>query len=394
MKYLKNYKWTWDLVSPSLKAKFQYLYNLEMVNRANALANSARIPGLKSDIQQRLNDLQNLRQKILREKQSTSNAIDNYTGVEGRGEGIDYAYRTGKYAQILKASVPEYNKVIPHDDLTLFRIASNKNDSKLTSPKSQYNENDTLGVATDTGKFYKRNGSSYSEYTDYELPEDMIGLYRTFILDPEDNSFYYFWNPWKWVYLWSDKGPGVKEEDKPQQSTPTPTPDDPDPADPDPSDPSSSDTYIIRIGRWIKCGDHCYTDNGENFVNNPTTIDFDMDWSGNSNVTVTLIGDMTGDPYYLQMKQRLAHTALMSLSHEIKSGGSVGLTLDRAANPRHIEASDFIFKVNDSGDYWSRTFTFPGLYFTQGSHYVQVCTNCSRWNHLYVTYIQINIDPI
>ena len=375
MKYLKNYKWTWDLVSPSLKAKFQYLYNLEMINRANALANAARIPGLKNDIQNRLNELENLRQKILSEKSKTSNAIDNYTGVDGRGDGIDNAYNNGKYGQILKAFLPEYNKIIPHDNLTLFRIASNENDSKLTSPKSQYNENDVLGVATDTGKFYIRDGSSYSEYEDYDEVEDLIGLYRTFILEPEDNAFYYFWNPWKCVYLWSNKGPGVKEEDKPQPPEPTPDPDPPTP-DPDPTPTPVVKNPVTVTDRTLR-GDSCYTDNGENFVNNPGTINFHIPWTGTGTIKIVLVGDMQSQ----------------SISSRVRTEGSVGLTLDRPANPNNTGASDFVFPLNDSGAYWSRTYEFSGIYFTEGDHYAGVCMNCARWGHIYTTYIEITITP-
>lgn len=207
--YKLEYKITWDLLCPSLQARFKYLQDYYNVNEKqlsinNAACNSNK--GKLDDTAKKIKDLEDYIDNILDGIRKQIDDLSN-TGANmppGTGTGIDYALKNGRYGQLIKLN-QQYQKAVPSNEVFAIRVCPSKSVSKLGNPGSNV-KNQRVYCPDDQSYHEYRNGrwvqtlpnTGGREVTttiSSAKSDTALQFYRVFFFDNVNKALYYFWNP-------------------------------------------------------------------------------------------------------------------------------------------------------------------------------------------------------
>lgn len=207
--YKLEYKITWDLLCPSLQARFKYLQDYYNVNERQLSINNAAYNINKGKLDDTANDVKNLEDYIDTILDGIRKQIDylSSTGANmppGTGTGIDYALKNGRYGQLIKLN-QQYQKAVPSNEVFAIRVCPSKSVSKLGNPGSNV-KNQRIYCPDDQSYHEYRNGrwvqtlpnTGGKEVTTTILSaksDTALQFYRSFFFDNKNKALYYFWNP-------------------------------------------------------------------------------------------------------------------------------------------------------------------------------------------------------
>ena len=206
-----EFKITYDLLAPSLQARFVKLQsditNLKAIVTDNTKQAKINIANSK----QNADDIAALKKYIDDMIANIISKLNPYLYLpDGTGEGMNYAYRTGLYGQLIKVDKP-FQRAFPHEDFIglAYLIPKGVSASSVASECA----NSITGVYNlvydvNTGTLYTYNGgwnvvSSINSNADESNQTYSVRIIfsRTFIFDNHTKYFYFFYSPQKYIRL-------------------------------------------------------------------------------------------------------------------------------------------------------------------------------------------------
>ena len=207
--YQLEFKITWDLLCPSLQARFKYLQDYYNVNERQLSINNNAYNSNKSKVDDNEAKIKALEEYIDGIISSIRKQIDDISSSTanlppGTGTGIEYALKNGRYGQLIKLN-KQYQKAVPSNEVFAIRVCPSTSVSKLGNP----------GTNPKNMKVYCPDDQSYHEYRNGKWVQTLPNtggrevtttissaksdtarqFYRVFFFDNMNKALYYFWNP-------------------------------------------------------------------------------------------------------------------------------------------------------------------------------------------------------
>lgn len=335
-------------------------------------------------------------------------AIHNYTGMDGKGEGINFAYNNGLPGQMLKADKVECARIWPTDNFVTCRLCTSLNqETVLNEPASD--PNDKYAYNAELHLAYYRDREDKWHHMDPIDKSKLWFLYETFILDPVSKNFWFCVNPSTFIYLWkssiissnisnTDQTPRdqpnvdyVVDDNTIWYKTAQPLQD----AATIMKETLKPTTYYNSASNYI-VGDQMYNgvDHVYMYFEYISVFKFDAKWSGIAKLTITVSYNHTDiiGPSYMEKDKYFIIQDHEKVSRPRYSDGYLKLSLND--KPSEDKDGNIIenYHIQEKGyGNWEYTTTVTAE-LEEGSNYISCWTQASAYNHLYVTHIQIKAE--
>jgi hypothetical protein len=201
---LNAQKICWDLLAPSLQARFNAIQALIDLNSQMILKNQTDIANNWTNTLRNTDDIKNLKKYIDESINKIEADLLKYIHLPpGTSSGIGYAYNNGTYGELLKLD-KKYQRIIPCPDFRnvgyIFRPGDTieKITKAIPMQKSLY---DPM-----SGIWYVANQSNYQAA--YSIADDpnnvgknylLLLMTRTYIFEEITQFLYFFYSPAKFV---------------------------------------------------------------------------------------------------------------------------------------------------------------------------------------------------
>ena len=398
-----------NLLAPTL---LNYLNGLKTRQTTNAFDNNSSIANLteQTGIAQNIktNIKETLATAIVSKNNTLYNAIHTYTGMDGKGEGINFAYNNGLPGQMLKADKPDCSRIWPTDNFVTCRLCTSVNQDSVLN-QAAYDQNDKYAYNAEAHTAYYRESNGKWHHMDPADKTMLWFLHETFILDPVSKNFWFCVDPSTFIYLWKAKTTSSNVSDTEQTPRDQPNVDytvddntvwyktggalqDVTTAMKEALKPT---TYYDSYSRYL-VGDQMY--DGVNhfytYFEHSSVFKFEPKWSGLAKLTITVSYNHTDivGPSYMERDEYFIIQNHEKVPVQRYSDGYLKVSLNDRPNAEKDGNLIENYHIDEEAyGNWEYTVTVTAE-LEEVSNYISCWTQASAYNHLYITHIKIKAE--
>lgn len=400
----ESQKISWNLLAPNLQNIIIDLENRQITNDGTNTNSISNLSAKSNQVRNLLAQILALPTSLYNRYNTLKTKISSYTGRDGRGDGIKFAYQYGLPGQLLKTDEEQYNRIFPYDNFTTCRLCT-VSDQATVLGKAAWDPNDKYAYNTESHTAYYRSSNGTWYYMDPVDQSKLLFLHKTFILDPITKIFWFAQDPSTFIYLW--KATTVYTNVTNTSITPRDqegvdfvvdsTTTDWRTGGPLPS-PSEAMKRVLKPDITYESyskfliGDQMYdaTTHQYTYYENSSQFNFIPEWSGKAKLTITVSfnsSDIIG-PSFMERDEYFVIENEKKTAKPRYSDGTLKVSLND--RPDEDTAGNLISTNLVQKNYGNWEYTaIKTTTLLEGPNYISCWTKATARNHLYVTKIKV-----